>query len=160
MSFFYSMSRYPYFLPFEETYFNIRKQKPSLMNIWIYNWILGPAFILILFLTTKLMIVTNTVIKQYLNAQKTWHFCSYYKIRVSFLISSVLIAFIQTQDLLERCRTRSISVFETAWEAKAAAVIGCISDTDVSMFHESHQVTSLRQFRAKHDFYIMLWVHF
>uniref|UniRef100_A0A8C0U1B3 Kinetochore associated 1 n=1 Tax=Cyanistes caeruleus TaxID=156563 RepID=A0A8C0U1B3_CYACU len=35
------------------------------------------------------------------------------------------------KDLLERCRTRSISVFETAWEAKAVAVIGCISDTDL-----------------------------
>uniref|UniRef100_A0A8B9YZJ7 Kinetochore associated 1 n=1 Tax=Buteo japonicus TaxID=224669 RepID=A0A8B9YZJ7_9AVES len=35
------------------------------------------------------------------------------------------------KDLLERCRTRSASVFETAWEAKAIAVIGCISDTDV-----------------------------
>uniref|UniRef100_A0A8C3KUS0 Kinetochore associated 1 n=1 Tax=Calidris pygmaea TaxID=425635 RepID=A0A8C3KUS0_9CHAR len=37
------------------------------------------------------------------------------------------------KDLLERCRTRSTSVFETAWEAKAIAVIGCISDTDVSI---------------------------
>ncbi|KAM4649304.1 kinetochore-associated protein 1 isoform 5-T7 [Amazona ochrocephala] len=35
------------------------------------------------------------------------------------------------KDLLERCRTRSTSVFETAWEAKAIAVIGCISDTDM-----------------------------
>ncbi|XP_039580221.1 kinetochore-associated protein 1 isoform X4 [Passer montanus] len=35
------------------------------------------------------------------------------------------------KDLLERCRTRSIAVFETAWEAKAVAVIGCISDTDL-----------------------------
>ncbi|NXB24004.1 KNTC1 protein, partial [Rhagologus leucostigma] len=35
------------------------------------------------------------------------------------------------KDLLERSRTRSISVFETAWEAKAVAVIGCISDTDL-----------------------------
>ncbi|KFU90225.1 Kinetochore-associated protein 1, partial [Chaetura pelagica] len=35
------------------------------------------------------------------------------------------------KDLLERCRTRSASVFETAWEAKAVAVIGCISDTDL-----------------------------
>ncbi|NWW51167.1 KNTC1 protein, partial [Pedionomus torquatus] len=35
------------------------------------------------------------------------------------------------KDLLERCRTRSTSVFETAWEAKAIAVIGCISDTDL-----------------------------
>ncbi|NWX33547.1 KNTC1 protein, partial [Notiomystis cincta] len=35
------------------------------------------------------------------------------------------------KDLLERCRTRSISVFETAWEAKAVAVVGCISDTDL-----------------------------
>ncbi|KAL9834154.1 LOW QUALITY PROTEIN: kinetochore-associated protein 1 [Geothlypis trichas] len=35
------------------------------------------------------------------------------------------------KDLLERCRTRSISVFETAWEAKAVAVIGCISDTEL-----------------------------
>uniref|UniRef100_A0A8C9N345 Kinetochore associated 1 n=1 Tax=Serinus canaria TaxID=9135 RepID=A0A8C9N345_SERCA len=43
------------------------------------------------------------------------------------------------KDLLERCRTGSISVFETAWEAKAVAVIGCISDTDVSMFHQRHQ---------------------
>uniref|UniRef100_A0A7M4F2G5 Kinetochore associated 1 n=1 Tax=Crocodylus porosus TaxID=8502 RepID=A0A7M4F2G5_CROPO len=37
------------------------------------------------------------------------------------------------KDLLERCCTRSTSVFETAWEAKAIAVIGCISDTDVSL---------------------------
>ncbi|NXU91502.1 KNTC1 protein, partial [Xiphorhynchus elegans] len=35
------------------------------------------------------------------------------------------------KDLLEPCRTRCISVFETAWEAKAIAVIGCISDTDL-----------------------------
>ncbi|NXC42411.1 KNTC1 protein, partial [Penelope pileata] len=35
------------------------------------------------------------------------------------------------KDLLERCRTRSASVFETSWEAKAIAVIGCISDTDL-----------------------------
>ncbi|XP_065548695.1 kinetochore-associated protein 1 [Lathamus discolor] len=35
------------------------------------------------------------------------------------------------KDLLERCRTRSTSVFETAWEAKAMAVIDCISDTDL-----------------------------
>ncbi|NXS93970.1 KNTC1 protein, partial [Jacana jacana] len=35
------------------------------------------------------------------------------------------------KDLLERCRTRSTSVFETAWEAKAIAVLGCISDTDL-----------------------------
>ncbi|KAJ7396567.1 Kinetochore-associated protein 1 [Pitangus sulphuratus] len=35
------------------------------------------------------------------------------------------------KDLLEPCRTRSTSVFETAWEAKAIAVIGCISDTDL-----------------------------
>eukprot|EP00076_Gallus_gallus_P012760 XP_015131064.1 kinetochore-associated protein 1 isoform X2 [Gallus gallus] len=35
------------------------------------------------------------------------------------------------KDLLERCRTRSASVFETAWEAKAIAVTGCISDTDL-----------------------------
>ncbi|NWU93456.1 KNTC1 protein, partial [Upupa epops] len=35
------------------------------------------------------------------------------------------------KDLLERCRTRYASVFETAWEAKAIAVIGCISDTNL-----------------------------
>uniref|UniRef100_A0A8C8RMP3 Kinetochore associated 1 n=1 Tax=Pelusios castaneus TaxID=367368 RepID=A0A8C8RMP3_9SAUR len=35
------------------------------------------------------------------------------------------------KDLLERCRTRSTSVFETAWEAKAIAVIGCIHDKDL-----------------------------
>uniref|UniRef100_A0A8C3BWV0 Kinetochore associated 1 n=1 Tax=Cairina moschata TaxID=8855 RepID=A0A8C3BWV0_CAIMO len=35
------------------------------------------------------------------------------------------------KDLLERCCTRSTSVFETAWEAKAISVIGCISDTDL-----------------------------
>ncbi|NWR30046.1 KNTC1 protein, partial [Tachuris rubrigastra] len=35
------------------------------------------------------------------------------------------------KDLLEPCRARSTSVFETAWEAKAIAVIGCISDTDL-----------------------------
>uniref|UniRef100_A0A8C4TYW6 Kinetochore associated 1 n=1 Tax=Falco tinnunculus TaxID=100819 RepID=A0A8C4TYW6_FALTI len=41
------------------------------------------------------------------------------------------------KDLLERCFTRSTSVFETAWEAKAIAVIGCISDTNVSIFYET-----------------------
>ncbi|XP_055565612.1 kinetochore-associated protein 1 [Falco cherrug] len=35
------------------------------------------------------------------------------------------------KNLLERCFTRSTSVFETAWEAKAIAVIGCISDTNL-----------------------------
>uniref|UniRef100_A0A8D0H5Z4 Kinetochore associated 1 n=1 Tax=Sphenodon punctatus TaxID=8508 RepID=A0A8D0H5Z4_SPHPU len=35
------------------------------------------------------------------------------------------------KDLLERCCTRSTSVFETAWEAKAIAVIGCMSDIDL-----------------------------
>lgn len=159
MSFFYSMSRYPYFLPFEESYF-IRKQKPSLMNIWIYSWILGPAFRLIIFLPMNLMTVTISVMKQSLNAQKTSHFGSYCEIFLSFLISSVLITFISTQDLLERCRTRSISVFETAWEAKAVAVIGCISDTEVSMFHQRHQITPAHQFRANNDFCIMLWVDF
>lgn len=72
------------------------------------------------------------------------------------MISHGLISFINTQDLLERCRTRSISVFETAWEAKAVAVIGCISDTDVSRLDGRHQVTPAHQFRAKHDFYIIL----
>ncbi|NXF04139.1 KNTC1 protein, partial [Smithornis capensis] len=32
------------------------------------------------------------------------------------------------KNLLEPCQTRYFSVFETAWEAKAVAVIGCISD--------------------------------
>lgn len=72
------------------------------------------------------------------------------------MFSHVLITFINTQDLLERCRTRSSSVFETAWEAKAVAVIGCISDTDVSGFDERHQVTPPHQFRAKQDFYVIL----
>lgn len=51
------------------------------------------------------------------------------------------------QDLLERCRTRSASVFETAWEAKAIAVTGCISDTDVSMFNK---IALIHQFRMEH----------
>uniref|UniRef100_A0A2K6L2H9 Kinetochore associated 1 n=1 Tax=Rhinopithecus bieti TaxID=61621 RepID=A0A2K6L2H9_RHIBE len=33
-------------------------------------------------------------------------------------------------DLLDRCSSKSTSLFETAWEAKAMAVIGCLSDTD------------------------------
>uniref|UniRef100_A0A8D0F9V6 Kinetochore associated 1 n=1 Tax=Strix occidentalis caurina TaxID=311401 RepID=A0A8D0F9V6_STROC len=44
------------------------------------------------------------------------------------------------KDLLERCRTRSTSVFETAWEAKAIAVIDCISDTDVIYLLQSRPV--------------------
>lgn len=36
------------------------------------------------------------------------------------------------EDLLKRCSSKSTSLFETAWEAKAMAVIGCLSDTDVS----------------------------
>ncbi|XP_075690227.1 kinetochore-associated protein 1 isoform X2 [Rhinoderma darwinii] len=35
------------------------------------------------------------------------------------------------KDLLERCSSRSASLFETAWEAKAMSVIGCMSDTDL-----------------------------
>nr|XP_033810418.1 kinetochore-associated protein 1 isoform X2 [Geotrypetes seraphini] len=35
------------------------------------------------------------------------------------------------KDLLERCSSRAISLFETAWEAKAMAVLGCMSDTDL-----------------------------
>ncbi|XP_007936326.1 kinetochore-associated protein 1 [Orycteropus afer afer] len=35
------------------------------------------------------------------------------------------------EDLLERCSSKSASLFETAWEAKAMAVIGCLSDTDL-----------------------------
>ncbi|NWI91700.1 KNTC1 protein, partial [Pitta sordida] len=37
------------------------------------------------------------------------------------------------KDLLELCRTHSISVFEAPWEAKAIAVIGCISDTELKL---------------------------
>ncbi|XP_066227137.1 kinetochore-associated protein 1 [Saccopteryx leptura] len=35
------------------------------------------------------------------------------------------------EDLLKRCSSKSASLFETAWEAKAMAVIGCLSDTDL-----------------------------
>ncbi|XP_040203268.1 kinetochore-associated protein 1 [Rana temporaria] len=35
------------------------------------------------------------------------------------------------KDMLERCSSRSVSLFETAWEAKAMAVIGCMTDTDL-----------------------------
>ncbi|KAG9469136.1 hypothetical protein GDO78_021163, partial [Eleutherodactylus coqui] len=35
------------------------------------------------------------------------------------------------KDLLEHCSSRSASLFETAWEAKAMAVIGCMSDIDL-----------------------------
>ncbi|XP_077015828.1 kinetochore-associated protein 1 isoform X3 [Tamandua tetradactyla] len=35
------------------------------------------------------------------------------------------------EDLLRRCSSKSTSLFETAWEAKAMAVIGCLSDTDL-----------------------------
>ncbi|XP_059844206.1 kinetochore-associated protein 1 [Hypanus sabinus] len=35
------------------------------------------------------------------------------------------------KDLLERCSSRSASLFETAWEAKAIAVLGCMTDTDL-----------------------------
>nr|XP_044988281.1 kinetochore-associated protein 1 isoform X2 [Jaculus jaculus] len=34
------------------------------------------------------------------------------------------------EDLLRRCSSKFTSLFETAWEAKAIAVIGCLSDTD------------------------------
>uniref|UniRef100_A0A8C0H4L5 Kinetochore associated 1 n=1 Tax=Chelonoidis abingdonii TaxID=106734 RepID=A0A8C0H4L5_CHEAB len=50
------------------------------------------------------------------------------------------------KDLLERCRTRSTSVFETAWEAKAIAVIGCISDTDkTQIFGDIQEDEELRR---------------
>ncbi|XP_029427318.1 kinetochore-associated protein 1 [Rhinatrema bivittatum] len=35
------------------------------------------------------------------------------------------------KDLLERCSSHSASLFETAWEAKAMAVLSCMSDTDL-----------------------------
>ncbi|XP_012586372.1 PREDICTED: kinetochore-associated protein 1 [Condylura cristata] len=41
----------------------------------------------------------------------------------------VLLLYIE--DLLKRCSSKSTSLFETAWEAKAMAIIGCLSDTDL-----------------------------
>lgn len=35
------------------------------------------------------------------------------------------------EDLLRRCSSKSATLFDTAWEAKAMAVIGCLSDTDL-----------------------------
>ncbi|XP_063081626.1 kinetochore-associated protein 1 isoform X2 [Cavia porcellus] len=35
------------------------------------------------------------------------------------------------EDLLKRCSSKSTSLFDTAWEAKAMAVIACLSDTDL-----------------------------
>ncbi|XP_041058983.1 kinetochore-associated protein 1 [Carcharodon carcharias] len=35
------------------------------------------------------------------------------------------------KDLLERCSSRSASLFETAWEAKAMAVLGCMTEIDL-----------------------------
>lgn len=35
------------------------------------------------------------------------------------------------EDLLKRCSSKSATLFDTAWEAKAMAVIGCLSDTDL-----------------------------
>ncbi|XP_078277801.1 kinetochore-associated protein 1 isoform X2 [Rhinoraja longicauda] len=35
------------------------------------------------------------------------------------------------KDLLEQCSSRSASLFETAWEAKAMAVLGCMTDIDL-----------------------------
>lgn len=32
---------------------------------------------------------------------------------------------------MKRCSSKSTSLFDTAWEAKAMAVIGCLSDTDL-----------------------------
>uniref|UniRef100_A0A6I8NYR3 Kinetochore associated 1 n=1 Tax=Ornithorhynchus anatinus TaxID=9258 RepID=A0A6I8NYR3_ORNAN len=42
----------------------------------------------------------------------------------------VLLLYIK--ELLKCCSSQSASLFETAWEAKAMAVIGCLSDTDKS----------------------------
>ncbi|XP_049623699.1 kinetochore-associated protein 1 [Suncus etruscus] len=41
----------------------------------------------------------------------------------------VLLLYIE--DLLKRCSSKSTSIFETAWEAKVIAVIGCLSDPDL-----------------------------
>ncbi|XP_067911152.1 kinetochore-associated protein 1 isoform X2 [Heterodontus francisci] len=35
------------------------------------------------------------------------------------------------KDLLERCSSHSASLFETAWEAKAMAVLGCMTEIDL-----------------------------
>ncbi|XP_064424237.1 kinetochore-associated protein 1 [Latimeria chalumnae] len=35
------------------------------------------------------------------------------------------------KDLLDRCSSRSASLFETAWEAKAMAVLSCMTDVDL-----------------------------
>ncbi|MEE6504053.1 hypothetical protein FKM82_005052 [Ascaphus truei] len=35
------------------------------------------------------------------------------------------------KDLLERSSSRSVSVFQTAWEAKAMAIMGCMTDADL-----------------------------
>uniref|UniRef100_A0A669PTG3 Kinetochore associated 1 n=1 Tax=Phasianus colchicus TaxID=9054 RepID=A0A669PTG3_PHACC len=61
------------------------------------------------------------------------------------------------KDLLERCRTRSASVFETAWEAKAIAVIGCISDTDKTqeIFGDAQEDEELRRYRLSTHCYLL-----
>ncbi|KAM9102419.1 kinetochore-associated protein 1 isoform 3-T5 [Sarcophilus harrisii] len=35
------------------------------------------------------------------------------------------------KDMLERCSCKSASLFETSWESKAMAIIGCLSDVDL-----------------------------
>ncbi|GAB1290171.1 Kinetochore-associated protein 1 [Apodemus speciosus] len=44
----------------------------------------------------------------------------------------LLLLYIETRhDLLKRCSSKSMTLFDTAWEAKAMAVIRCLSDADL-----------------------------
>uniref|UniRef100_A0A8C0I7G7 Kinetochore associated 1 n=1 Tax=Balaenoptera musculus TaxID=9771 RepID=A0A8C0I7G7_BALMU len=50
------------------------------------------------------------------------------------------------EDLLKRCSSKFTSLFDTAWEAKAMAVIGCLSDTDTpSELFELQEDEALRR---------------
>uniref|UniRef100_A0A8C6F8R5 Kinetochore associated 1 n=1 Tax=Monodon monoceros TaxID=40151 RepID=A0A8C6F8R5_MONMO len=50
------------------------------------------------------------------------------------------------EDLLKRCSSKFTSLFDTAWEAKAIAVIGCLSDTDTpSELFELQEDEALRR---------------
>uniref|UniRef100_A0A8C6D1S9 Kinetochore associated 1 n=1 Tax=Moschus moschiferus TaxID=68415 RepID=A0A8C6D1S9_MOSMO len=50
------------------------------------------------------------------------------------------------EDLLKRCSSKFTSLFDTAWEAKAMAVIGCLSDTDTpSELFELQEDETLRR---------------
>uniref|UniRef100_A0A8C0WYP2 Kinetochore-associated protein 1 n=1 Tax=Castor canadensis TaxID=51338 RepID=A0A8C0WYP2_CASCN len=104
-------------------------------------------------------------------SEKTYHhnvFRMFDRVLAPELIPSVLekggLSLLYIEDLLRRCSSKSTSLFDTAWEAKAMAVIGCFSylmpvlkiinlemDHPIKLLQESYKLMEMKSFTRFHS---------